>query len=217
MPATHVLGKRLRTLCQGIHAWRLAALIAMVEALLRGRVLTVTGLGRALRGASAPKHHIKKADRLIGNRHLHRERHAFYRVLMAVTIGGLKRPVILIDWSDVTAARAFQMLRASVAVAPGVHSRSIKRSTLSIPLRQSRGASPLSAHAAAPAAHTPPPDHRHRCRLQEPVVPGGAGIRLGLRGPGGRPCHDPAHGPGAGLDTRGAGVRGRRQACPLLR
>lgn len=116
MPATHVLGNQLRTLCQGIHAWRMAALIAMVDALLRGRVLTVTGLGRALRGASAPKHHIKKADRLIGNRHLHRERHAFYQVLMAVTIGRLKRPVILVDWSDVTADRAFQMLRASVAV-----------------------------------------------------------------------------------------------------
>ena len=117
MHATQVFRNRLRAWCQGIHPWRLDAVMAMVDALLRGRVLTVTGLGRALGGPVAPKHQIKKADRLIGNPHLHSERGRFYQALMALTIGHLRRPVILVDWSDVREDRAFQMLRAAVAVA----------------------------------------------------------------------------------------------------
>jgi hypothetical protein len=92
------------------------AVISLVNALLRGRVLTVTGLGRSLQGASAPKHQIKKADRLIGNLHLHSERAAFYQALIALTIGNMERPVILVDWSDISDDRASQKIRASVAV-----------------------------------------------------------------------------------------------------
>lgn len=116
MHATQVLVKHLRAHCQGTHRWRLDAVIAMVEALLRGRVLTVTGLGRALRSTSAPKHQIKKADRLVGNPHLHGERDTFYEALARLTLGTLRRAVIIVDWSDVTEDRAFQTLRAAVAV-----------------------------------------------------------------------------------------------------
>jgi hypothetical protein len=99
MHASQVLGKHLRAHCQGTHQRRMDAVISLVNALLRGRVLTVTGLGRSLQGASAPKHQIKKADRLIGNLHLHSERAAFYQALIALTIGNMERPVILVDWS----------------------------------------------------------------------------------------------------------------------
>ena len=116
MHATHVLDKHLRTHCQGTHERRMDAVMSVVNALLHGRVLTVTGLGRALRGKVAPKHQIKKADRLIGNPHLHSERGAFYRALISLTLGTTKRPVILVDWSDVSDDRAFQKLRAAVAV-----------------------------------------------------------------------------------------------------
>lgn len=104
MPATQVLRSQRWTRCQGVHARRLEALVAVVEALLRrARVDTVTGLGRAVRGASVPKHHIKKAVRLIGS-----ERCAFYQAPVALTVGRMKRPVILIDWTDLTADRAYQ-------------------------------------------------------------------------------------------------------------
>lgn len=116
MHASQVLDKHLRAHCQGTHQRRMDAVISMVNALLRGRVLTVTGLGRSLKGKSSPKHQIKKADRLIGNRHLHSERDTFYQALIALTIGNMKRPVILVDWSDVSDDRASQKLRASVAV-----------------------------------------------------------------------------------------------------
>lgn len=90
--------------------------MSMVDGLVRGRVLTVTGLGRSLRGGCAPKHQIKKADRLVGNPHLHSERSAFYEAMYRLIIGPLKRPVVLIDWSDVGDGVRFQKLRASVAI-----------------------------------------------------------------------------------------------------
>jgi hypothetical protein len=89
------------------------AVISMVNALLRGRVLTVTGLGRALRGETAPKHQIKKADRLIGNPYLHNERRAFYKAVISLVIGNVKRPIVLVDWSDVSDDQTSQKLRAS--------------------------------------------------------------------------------------------------------
>ena len=116
MHVTQLLDKHLRNHCQGTHSKRMEVVLSMVEALLRGRTLTVTGLGRSLRGAVAPKHQIKKADRLIGNGYLHSERQAFYRALTTVTVGKLKRPVILVDWSDISDDRAQQKLRASMAV-----------------------------------------------------------------------------------------------------
>ena len=63
-----------------------------------------------------PKHQIKKADRLIGNWYLHNERKEFYRALISLTVGNMKRPVILVDWSDVSDDQVFQKLRASMAV-----------------------------------------------------------------------------------------------------
>lgn len=116
MHATHVLDKHLRIHCQGTHERRMDAVMSMVKALLHGRVLTVTGLGRSLQEEIAPKHQIKKADRLIGNIHLHSEREEFYRTLIRLTVGNLKHPVILVDWSDVSDERVFQKLRASMAV-----------------------------------------------------------------------------------------------------
>lgn len=116
MHATQLLNKHLRSHCQGTHERRMDAVISMVNALLRGRVLTVTGLGRALGGKVAAKHQIKKADRLVGNAHLHNERGTFYRALISLTLGNTKRPVILVDWSDVSDERAFQKLRAAVAI-----------------------------------------------------------------------------------------------------
>ncbi len=91
MHATHILDKHLRTHCQETHERRMDAVVSMVNALLHGRVLTVTGLGRSLHSEVAPKHQIKKADRLIGNWHLHHERKEFYRALILLTVGNMKQ------------------------------------------------------------------------------------------------------------------------------
>lgn len=116
MHATQVLDKHLRIHCQETHQRRMDTVLTLVNGLLTDRVLTVTGLGRSLHGNSSPKHYIKKADRMIGNSHLHNERNSFYRALAILMIGKLKRPVILVDWSDITPDSSIQKLRASFAV-----------------------------------------------------------------------------------------------------
>lgn len=114
MHATQLLDRFLAPGCQGIHGRRWRALMACVGGLLRGRKLSVTGLGRALQGGGWEKHHIKRSDRLIGNRHLHRERQRIFQALAAVLVGSQSRPVIVVDWSDLSANRQYQLLRASV-------------------------------------------------------------------------------------------------------
>ncbi len=116
MHATQLLDKHLRRRCQATHARRMDAVMAMVQGLLRGKTLTVTGLGRSLVGGTSPKHQIKKADRLIGNPHLHSEREALYRALTALTVGSQKRPVVIVDWSDLSPDGSFHKLRASLPV-----------------------------------------------------------------------------------------------------
>ncbi|TKD47276.1 hypothetical protein FCG41_00280 [Azotobacter chroococcum] len=57
-----------------IHARRLEALMAAVAALLQGRCLILTALGRSLPGSAWPRHAIKRIDHLLGNRQLQAER-----------------------------------------------------------------------------------------------------------------------------------------------
>lgn len=116
MHATQLLDNELYVHCQAIHKTRWAALMATVTALIHGKKLSVTGLGRALQSDAYEKHNIKRADRLIGNPNLNQERGLIYRALAHQVIGQHKQPVILIDWSDLSANRKFHLLRASIAI-----------------------------------------------------------------------------------------------------
>ena len=116
MQAVKMLHQALNESCPEIHAYRLTALMAGVEALVTGQTLTVTGLGRALPRDISMKHGIKQSDRLVGNVHLFEERCAIYQAVCRRLIGDQKRPLIIIDWSDYTHDRAQQLLRASVPV-----------------------------------------------------------------------------------------------------
>ena len=108
------LRRWLRTACPAIHAGRRAAVVTIVEALLLGGKLTLTHLGRNLRGAAFAKHGIKRVDRLLGNRHLHRERPAVYRAVARWLLAATPRPVLLVDWADCTPGHDWLMLRAAV-------------------------------------------------------------------------------------------------------
>ena len=106
----------LATECPHIHAARLNALMTNVSALMRGRKLTVTGLGRAPGRHRNTKHDIKQSDRLIGNRQLMQERAALYLAVAQRLLAPIAQPIILIDWSDYTHNRSHILLRASVPV-----------------------------------------------------------------------------------------------------
>lgn len=116
MHSTQLLHSYLRKRCQAIHTTRLQAMMIGVRALMHGKVLSVTGIGRAIQGTAFTKHAIKRADRLIGNPALHQDRLHIYRALIQWLLGHLHRPVILVDWSELTDDRQFHILRASTPV-----------------------------------------------------------------------------------------------------
>lgn len=70
MSIIKTLHNLLKLSLPGIHAARLQALMAAVEAGLTGASLSITALGRALSGPAFIKHKIKRMDRLAGNSYL---------------------------------------------------------------------------------------------------------------------------------------------------
>jgi hypothetical protein len=69
-----------------------------------------------LRSRTTVKHTIKRMDRLLGNPHLQSEQSLIYAAVMRQVLGPQTRPVIVVDWSDLTTDRRWQLLRASLPV-----------------------------------------------------------------------------------------------------
>lgn len=116
MHALSIVQQLIRTWCPRIHATRVSVLLAAVAAAVRARRLTLTELGRALLGPARVKHNIKRIDRLLGNRHLVAERVELYQGLAHRRVGTQREPVIVIDWTDLTADRRWQLLRAAAPI-----------------------------------------------------------------------------------------------------
>jgi len=115
MHTTSVLHKLLAQSVP-IHAVRLNAIMAAVQALTHGAKATVTSLGRHLAGSTYDKHKIKRMDRLLSNHHLDKERNSIYAALTQRLVNGLPEPVIAIDWSPLCADQSSQLLRAALPV-----------------------------------------------------------------------------------------------------
>lgn len=98
------------------HEARSAALVRVVTAALHGAKLSVTQLGRARSGTTFEKHHIKSVDRLLSNAHLHLERAGIYAALARAVLAGVKRPVIVVDWSDFEPGRTLALLKAAIPI-----------------------------------------------------------------------------------------------------
>jgi hypothetical protein len=116
MHALDIVQQLLRSCCPDIHAARLKVIVAAVAAAVRARRLTLTELGRALVGRARVKHNIKRIDRLLGNRHLAAERFVVYQALACRILGTLREPLIVVDWTDLTADRRWQLLRAAAPI-----------------------------------------------------------------------------------------------------
>jgi hypothetical protein len=84
---------------EGMHRARWRAFRSCVQGLIGGRRLSVTGLGRGETSKVAPKHCIKRADRLVGNPRLAAERGTVYRHLAQQLLQNSQQPVVLVDWS----------------------------------------------------------------------------------------------------------------------
>lgn len=116
MHALSILHRILSARLPDIHAKRLTSLLAAVEAVVSGSRVTLSDLGRGLSGSVAVKHNIKRIDRLLGNGLLHTEVPKLYEALVRQCLAGIPMPLIVIDWSDLTPDRHWQVVRASVAL-----------------------------------------------------------------------------------------------------
>lgn len=83
-----------------MHLSRLAAVIRSVEAIIRGGKLSPATIGRSLAGRVRPKHGIKCVDRLLGNSKMAQDRYYLFLAIAHRLLGGCKRPVILVDWTQ---------------------------------------------------------------------------------------------------------------------
>ena len=115
MRASQVLQKCLGRSLQPMHEARSRVLLRSVEALLTGRRLTLMDIARAWPGAERVRAPLKSFDRLLSNPHLRQERELLYGD-MARWLLRSERPVIVIDWSDLKADKAWCLLRAAVPV-----------------------------------------------------------------------------------------------------
>lgn len=117
----NILHDSLYQFCPELHLKRLNSLMLACRALLDSKKLTLTELGRNLPNQARTKHNIKRMDRLLGNRHLHKERLAVYRRHASFICSGNSMPIVLVDWPDIREQKWLMVLRASVAL----HGRSI--------------------------------------------------------------------------------------------
>lgn len=116
MRTVKVLHSLLLKTVPGIHATRLASLMAAVEAALSGAKVTITELGRHVNSATFTKHNIKRMDRLMGNTHLFFERNQIYAAMAQHLVKSLAEPIVIIDWSPLCANQEQHVLRASLPV-----------------------------------------------------------------------------------------------------
>jgi len=116
MQAKQVLHKIMTNTCPNMHKTRRTALEENVLAALKGQRLTVTDLGRSIKSNTSHKHGIKRADRLLSNAHLHHESTGIYQALIQQIIGTQKRPIVLVDWSDMDEYKQHFLVRAAFVV-----------------------------------------------------------------------------------------------------
>nr|AAF23820.1 gastric cancer-related protein GCYS-20 [Homo sapiens] len=106
-----ILHDSLYQFCPELHLKRLNSLTLACHALLDCKTLTLTELGRNLPTKARTKHNIKRIDRLLGNRHLHKERLAVYRWHASFICSGNTMPIVLVDWSDIREQKRLMVFR----------------------------------------------------------------------------------------------------------
>lgn len=115
MKATTILNNVISLVSYKMHKTRRSSLIACVESLMSGSAATITSIGRGIRNNAFEKHRIKRADRLLSNRHLLTEVPFLYAVLCQMFCSA-RHPVISVDWSDLDTHKGHFLLRAAISV-----------------------------------------------------------------------------------------------------
>lgn len=91
-----ILHDSLYQFCPELHLKRLNSLTLACHALLDCKTLTLTELGRNLPTKARTKHNIKRIDRLLGNRHLHKSDSLYTVGMLALSVRAIRCPLYLL-------------------------------------------------------------------------------------------------------------------------
>ena len=116
MHAISIIQEQLRQRCPQMHRRRMAALLDATKAALQARSHTLSNLARALESKAAVRHNVKRMDRLLGNVALQHECLTVYQALARFWLHDVHTLLIIVDWSDLNAARSAQLIRAAAAL-----------------------------------------------------------------------------------------------------
>lgn len=97
----HVKGFLHKTLSSVMHKKRLATLGLLVIAALKIKKISLTELGRAIELQIQERSGIRRVDRFLGNKKLHKEQEAIQEIIAKRVIGNKVSPEIIVDWSNI--------------------------------------------------------------------------------------------------------------------
>jgi hypothetical protein len=84
-----------------MHKKRLDTLIVIVFGLITWKKLSVTELGRGINLPIQERSAIRRSDRFVGNRKLHKELNGIYCKNAELLVGSKQRPKIIADWTHI--------------------------------------------------------------------------------------------------------------------
>ncbi len=116
MHASEVCHKVMNDAFSWMHKLRLNTVKVNVLAAIHEKRSSVTGIGRAIESKAKEKHCIKRADRLLSNPNLYAEHRNVYHTITQLVIGSIRRPLILIDCSDLDGKKDHFLICASLAL-----------------------------------------------------------------------------------------------------
>jgi len=102
-----------KILTKVMHKKRLQTLVLFVNSLFHTRMLNLTNLGRASSIDIQERSGIRKMDRFLGNKGLHKERFSIYQSTVDLIVGTKKSPKVIVDWSPAPNSTD-QILRAAL-------------------------------------------------------------------------------------------------------
>jgi hypothetical protein len=114
MHAVAILQKIVRSVSAQLDVRNERNLLSAVEALVRGRRLTLMELARHWPGAERIRAPLKRLDRLLGNRDVQACRAVLYGVAAKWVLRSAA-PTVVVDWSQLKADGRWHLLRAAVA------------------------------------------------------------------------------------------------------
>ena len=100
MRAMQIIRRLCEPCLEHVHASRFKAVLRAVEGIILAQRISLTAIGRALRGDQQPRHGIKMMDRLLGNTKLSKERLHWYSAIATKIAGRERRLVVLLDWTQ---------------------------------------------------------------------------------------------------------------------